>query len=536
MLKLLLLGAALALTPQNTGVLQGTVERGDVSEPIGGVEIRLTLAGTDTRLRAISDPQGRFFFENLPAGRYTIQAVREGYFTYPQARELPAMVASLTIDSPAIQRIEIKLVPGAVIAGRITDPQGQPLPGVRVSVMKLQYADGQPAFTAGSVPKATDDRGEYRLSWFPPGEYYIRAEYPGGLGNLARRFYYPGTLDSALAVPLTVRGGESLEGMNFAAPPASSIRISGQIAFEGLGPASGTIRSFYLLPQDGRPAEAVPLEFRNTVAAQADRALLPGFSLDLHGVAPGLYDLAPFYLDTSNANRTGRTRVEIADQDVENLTVVISPNVEVRGRFITKDGNTQHNWSGLHLQLRAKDTTIPLMGRSNLAAIAPDGTFTIRDVSEGLYQVYLTASSRSVSPDLYISGMRQGALDIRNEGSVDVRASMLPLEITLSTGAGSIRGIVEAPAGGPPAHADVVLVPAFSRRSNLMFYDRTISDEKGQFTFTGIAPGEYKVFAFEQLADTAEQNPTFIARYETLGLTVTVNPGTTTDIRSRLLR
>jgi hypothetical protein len=69
-----------------------------------------------------------------------------------------------------------------------------------------------------------------------------------------------------------------------------------------------------------------------------------------------------------------------------------------------------------------------------------------------------------------------------------------------------------------------------------MFYDRTISDEKGQFTFTGIAPGEYKVFAFEQLPDTAEQNPTFIARYETLGLTVAVNPRTTTDIRTRLLR
>ena len=528
MLKLLLLGAALALTPQNTSALLGTVERGDASEPIGGVEIRLTLAGTDTRLRALSDPQGRFFFENLPAGRYTIQAVGEGYFTYPQARELPAMIASLTIDSPATRRINIKLVPGAVIAGRITDPQGQPLPGVRVSVMKLQYADGQPAFTAGSVPKATDDRGEYRLYWFPPGEYYIRAEYPGGRGNLARRSYYPGTL--------TVRGGESLEGMNFAVPPASSIRISGQIAFEGLGPASGTIRSFYLLPQDGRPAEAVPLEFKNTAAAKADRAPSPDFSLDLHGVAPGVYDLAPFYLDTSNANRTGRTRIEVADQDIENLTVVISPNVEVQGRLIAKDGSTRHNWSALHLQLRAKSTTIPLMGRSNLAAIAADGTFTIRDVSEGLYQVYLSASSRSVSPDLYISGMRQGARDIRNEGSIDVRPSMLPLEITLSAGAGAIRGIVDAPAGGPPAHADVVLVPAFSRRSNLMFYDRTISDEKGQFTFTGIAPGEYKVFAFEQLADTAEQNPTFMARYETLGLSVTVNPGSTTDIRTRLLR
>ncbi len=173
--------------------------------------------------------------------------------------------------------------------------------------------------------------------------------------------------------------------------------------------------------------------------------------------------------------------------------------------------------------------------RSNLASIAADGTFSIRDVCEGLYEVYVNASSRSVSPDLYVSGMRQGALDIRDEGSIDVRASVLALEITLSAGAGTIRGIVEAPAGSPAAHADVVLVPAVSRRSNLMFYDRTIIGEKGQFTL-GIAPGEYKVFAFEQLADTAEQNYSFIARYETLGLSVTVNPGSTMDIRTRLLR
>ena len=69
-----------------------------------------------------------------------------------------------------------------------------------------------------------------------------------------------------------------------------------------------------------------------------------------------------------------------------------------------------------------------------------------------------------------------------------------------------------------------------------MFYDRTVIDDKGRFKFQGIAPGEYKVFAFEQLADTAEQNPAFLARYETLGHAVTVNSKSSTEIRVRLLR
>jgi len=157
-------------------------------------------------------------------------------------------------------------------------------------------------------------------------------------------------------------------------------------------------------------------------------------------------------------------------------------------------------------------------------------------VPEGVYNVYLGAASGTIPGDFYISGMRQGALDIRNEGIIDVRPAMLPLEITVSSGAGIIRGIVEAPDGSTPRRADVVLVPQISRRANAMFYDRTLIDEKGQFKFEGIPPGEYKVFAFEQLADTAERNPAFIARYETLGHSVTVNPRSTTEVRVRLLR
>jgi hypothetical protein len=176
------------------------------------------------------------------------------------------------------------------------------------------------------------------------------------------------------------------------------------------------------------------------------------------------------------------------------------------------------------------------MSRSTLAGIAADGTFVIPNVFEGRYQIYLGASPGSIPSDLYISGIRQGALDIRNEGFVDVRGSMLPIEITIAAGAGIVQGTVEAPGGGVPTHADVVLVPQVPRRGNVMFYDRTIIDDKGQFKFQGVAPGEYKVFAFEQLEDTAEQNPAFVARYETLGQAVTVNSSSTTEIRVRLLR
>ena len=532
MLKLLL-GAWLGVAPQSTSSIEGTVKRGGLSEPLGGVEISLLATTGPARFRTISDPQGQFLFENVPLGQYRVQAARDGYFSYPQGQALPAMVATLKIDSAQTQQLVINLVPGAVIGGLITDPAGKPLPGVAVSAMKLQYDEGRPAFGVGPLPKTTNDRGEYRLFWFPPGEYYIRAEYPNGPNNLAGRAYYPGTMNSTLAVPVTIRGGESLDGLNFAIPTANAIRISGHIADEGAVPATG-VRTFYLLPRDGGPVEVYPPEFSNALNPLAGEQLSE-FLLNVRGVSPGSYDLAPFFIDRSNTFHSGRTTIQIGEDNLENVIARIHPNVDVTGRFVIEGSSPLRSWNALHLQLRAKDIAAPLTQRSNTATIASDGMFTIRGVIEGVYQVHITASAGSISSGLYISSMKLGALDIRNEGTIDVRASMLPLEIRLSPGAGSIRGAVEAPGGRVSPNADVVLVPQFSRRENVMFYDRTRSDDKGQFTFQGIAPGEYKVFAFEQLPDTAERNPAFMARYETLGQTVDVNSSATAEIRIRLL-
>ncbi|HET9942547.1 MAG TPA: hypothetical protein VFR05_04360, partial [Terriglobia bacterium] len=164
------------------------------------------------------------------------------------------------------------------------------------------------------------------------------------------------------------------------------------------------------------------------------------------------------------------------------------------------------------------------------------GTFVIRGVFEGRYQLYLSASSRGASSDLYVAGIRQGAQDLRNTGVIDVRGSTLPIEIQLKAGAGIIQGVVEGPAGTVPPYADVVLVPQFPFRENVLFYGQTTISDKGQFKFEGVAPGEYKVFAFERLADTAEQNAAFIGRYETLGEAVTARPQATTEIKVRLVR
>jgi len=42
----------------------------------------------------------------------------------------------------------------------------------------------------------------------------------------------------------------------------------------------------------------------------------------------------------------------------------------------------------------------------------------------------------------------------------------------------------------------------------------------------GVAPGSYKLFAWENIPQGAEQNEEFLSRYDALGIRVMVNAGT----------
>jgi hypothetical protein len=63
----------------------------------------------------------------------------------------------------------------------------------------------------------------------------------------------------------------------------------------------------------------------------------------------------------------------------------------------------------------------------------------------------------------------------------------------------------------PFSNATVVLVPEKTRRQNLALYRQTLSAENGTFSFTGILPGDYKLFAWGSLTPWRLAEPHFPA-------------------------
>jgi Carboxypeptidase regulatory-like domain len=186
------------------GIVRGTLSNTITGQPISGAQISLIptpaggpapSAGMIGRYVAVSDNAGHFTIDGVQAGRYIIQAQFEGYLIPP-----PPNTHAVSVVGGKTEDVALAMVQGSVISGRVRDAYGQPLSDATVNAYVLVYHNGFPALQS-VAEKMTDDRGEYRLFWLPPGEYYLavapRAPTRGARGPQAVKTFYPGAANAS---------------------------------------------------------------------------------------------------------------------------------------------------------------------------------------------------------------------------------------------------------------------------------------------------------------------------------------------------
>ena len=86
-----------------------------------------------------------------------------------------------------------------------------------------------------------------------------------------------------------------------------------------------------------------------------------------------------------------------------------------------------------------------------------------------------------------------------------------------------MEGIVQDGAGKPVVGATVVLAPPENRRQNRVLFHQAFTDKTGRFTLHNIAPGNYKLFSWQQaLPANTWYNPGFMSKYEASGRPISV--------------
>jgi hypothetical protein len=158
------------------------------------------------------------------------------------------------------------------------------------------------------------------------------------------------------------------------------------------------------------------------------------------------------------------------------------------------------------------------------------GEFTLPGLVEDIPYVL---SIYSLPADAYVSDLRQGGLSVFNNGAtIRSNGSDGPVEVHVALRGGTVQGIVRNTLS-QSVPASVVLVPSAPRRDNALLYREARTDESGRFAIRGVAPGEYKVFAWpESPRGRAYLNERFLADYESRGTTVRVNAAMTSEVQA----
>jgi len=434
--------------------------------------------------------------------------------------------------------------------------------------MKAVYPQGQRELTAVQSVM-TNDLGEYRFFWLPPGRYYISAIPPqaepanfgmfrmGGFGltvsngvdnflffssantdpalseNFEREFdsqpaerfvpvYFPGVVDEQIATALDLRAGSDFGGVNLNVTPVRERHVRGVIL-------DGTT---------GKPPQYASLNMVDDVLSPIRPRTEPEVTPDTGAfdivLLPGTHTLT-----AGSAGGTGYAVVRVGDTDVENVTILTNPGFNITGRMTIegRSGNTA-DLAGLRISLLRNGPQFQRMpAPPSYSSPLSNGSFTldggIGDFRVNAAPILNLSPSRfpeTVPPVLqnaYVKSIRLGNVDVLNAGLHLERAPEVPLEIVLGTN----PGIIEGSAGA--SDISVVLLPDVRRRTDL--YRTTTSDTAGRYHFDKVPPGDYKLFAWSEVEDGAWYDAEFMRNYENRGKPVHISEGSKQDVSLTVL-
>lgn len=484
----ILLLAAAALEAQT-----GVAVSGKVVSTVGNTAVKravVTLRGEETYL-CESGAGGQFSLQGVAPGRYEVEASHEGFQTKPEA--------AVSIG-PGPAALELHLVPLALIAGRIVDELGDPVPDAAVEAVQFRYRAGKKQLQSAARAK-TNDRGEYLIADLAPSRYYVRASDsehdPPIIGDYTDRgprrlqvyapAFYPGTRDPNRASMLTVGAGDELQHLDLEIHRESVYSIRGRMTADT---SVGLIRRF------DEPA-----------LAYATRPSGSG-QFEIWGLTPGAYAVTGKRQSSLYAMR----KVDILNDDVDGVDLTNPTTIAVTGNVRT--GGVK----GLRVVLQSEEAA-PLDIDTPVQA---DGSFTVNAQPDN-YVVHLQGDG------VWLKSMRIGDREVPDHRFVPGRIQG-PLTLEASTETGQIGGSVTDEGGQPVAGVNVTLLPDQSLPYWSDLARLTTTDGSGTFTLRGVIPGNYRLFALADSEAGAPLDAEFRKPFDDKGTLVQVQAGSSTAV------
>src|SRR5580692_11570526 len=312
--------------------VSGLVVKLEGSAPLPSSTVRLQSIDDHTRtVSGVTDIGGRFEVKGIEPGRYRLRVIRNGYITQEYGQRTPNDPGAILALTPGqdLKELLFRLLPSAVIAGRIQNENGDALPWVRVSALRATYLRGKRTLSS-EVTVVTNDLGEYRVFGLRPGRYFLSATYKPGQrleaneeneeSEDAGKFgyvptYFPGTPDPARATAFTIKTGDEIPSMDFLLEPTTVYSIRGRVNnFGSRRNPNGVI--LILEARSSGLGWSVPA--RQAIVDKPDGVF------EIQNVLPGSYTLSAFLFDEGRRYQA-RQSVDISSFDVEGIQLMPLP-------------------------------------------------------------------------------------------------------------------------------------------------------------------------------------------------------------------
>lgn len=418
-------------------------------------------------------PDGTFEFFGPFNGELKIRAQKSGYDPLGPGADEGAIYLDCSSECGPV---ELKLSPGALVVGIVTDDLGEPAPGVYVSLVDDR---NRIAGRRRNGRVETDDRGRFRIASVPPGRYELRANAP--FRSAADVRY---EIDS---IPVELEAGQELQlRLTVQRVEYSSYKVSGVVSGVELDPESGG-RLIARRTDIGRTRS-----FRRGAEVTG---IDPQGRFSFTALAPGEYVFQYAASSRRGPGRRGRQPAGAAlggatiQADTTGLALAPVPKALFSGRV---------DWVG-EPGSRGAVYLRSIGGFSNavISAALPDYTFRT-EVLPGRYA--LQGRSREwFIESLTVAGRTLDIADFEIPGG-----GLGDIVLVLSREFATVEGVVRAEPGDSRA-AEHFQVELRGPGGN----QKTQTDQHGRFRFGNLTPGNYRVAAWpgdSPRAEPAEQS------------------------------
>ena len=277
-------------------------------------------AGAADRQGTSVEESGRFVFQNVAPGQYTLNArsmpmpmsIGPGGPMPPPAAAQPRLwaTADLQVSGEDINGVVLELQRGTTVSGQLTfQATASPPPeATRAQISMSPFAPDTSGMFMGNSPATVEPNGRFTINDVIPGKYRLGAFVAGGGGWIVESVTVNG--EDALDFPLEVKGGRAVSGV--------SVVMTDRIA-----ELSGTVAD-----QKGQPATEQTLLLYSTDpkywGPQSRRVRTTRAGADGHylfrGVPPGDYRLTTL-VDPEPGSWYDKTFLEELDSTSVRVTI-----------------------------------------------------------------------------------------------------------------------------------------------------------------------------------------------------------------------